>query len=79
MLNKNNFVLVGIADGVGGWKEYGIDPGEFSTFLMKTCERYVKSGKFSQTDPIRLLASSYNEIFENKQQIYGKCWMIFMH
>lgn len=65
-------VFTGIADGVGGWKEYGIDPGEFSAFLMKTCERYVKSGKFCPTDPIRLLASSYNEIFENKQQIYGK-------
>ena len=60
-----------MADGVGGWKDYGIDPGEFSKFLMKTCERFVTTGKFNEKDPCRLLASSYYEIFENKQQILG--------
>lgn len=38
---------------------------------MKTCERFVKSGKFNPSDPSKLLASSYYEIFENKQQIFG--------
>ncbi len=65
-------VVVGVADGVGGWIDYGIDPGEFSTYLMKTCERFVTSGKFNPSDPIKLLASSYYEIFENKRQIFGK-------
>lgn len=27
---SNRYVLFGIADGVGGWTESGIDPGEFS-------------------------------------------------
>lgn len=63
--------VLGVADGVGGWKDYGIDPGEFSKFLMKTCERFVTTGKFNEKDPCRLLAASYYEIFENKQQILG--------
>lgn len=61
----------GVADGVGGWRDYGIDPGEFSNFLMKTCERFVTAGKFDEKDPGRLLASSYYEIFENKAHILG--------
>ncbi|KAI5694787.1 hypothetical protein M8J76_007080 [Diaphorina citri] len=63
--------VLGVADGVGGWRNYGIDPGEFSSFLMKTCERLVTSGRFSCTEPTSLLARSYYELLENKQPILG--------
>jgi hypothetical protein len=61
----------GVADGVGGWRHYGIDPGEFSTFLMRTCERLVSSGRFITTEPAGLLARSYYELLESKQPILG--------
>lgn len=61
----------GVADGVGGWIHYGIDPGEFSSFLMRTCERLVNLGKFTPTEPAGLLARSYYELLENKQPILG--------
>lgn len=60
-----------MADGVGGWRTYGIDPGEFSSFLMRTCERLVEKGKFVPTDPADLLARSYRELLESKRPILG--------
>lgn len=65
------FLFKGVADGVGGWRHYGIDPGEFSAFLMRTCERLVSSGKFITTEPAGLLARSYYELLESKQPILG--------
>ncbi|CAB0001231.1 unnamed protein product [Nesidiocoris tenuis] len=62
--------VLGVADGVGGWRNYGIDPGEFSSFLMQTCERLVTSGRFNG-EPGNLLARSYYELLENKQPVLG--------
>nr|CAD7601255.1 unnamed protein product [Timema genevievae] len=64
-------VPAGVADGVGGWRNYGIDPGEFSNFLMRTCERLVLCGRFVPTEPAGLLARSYYELLESKQPILG--------
>ncbi|XP_044729923.1 protein phosphatase PTC7 homolog [Chrysoperla carnea] len=63
--------VMGVADGVGGWRTYGIDPGEFSSFLMRTCERLVTSGQFNPCDPSDLLARSYYELLEHKKPILG--------
>nr|CAD7404879.1 unnamed protein product [Timema cristinae] len=63
--------VIGVADGVGGWRNYGIDPGVFSNFLMRTCERLVLCGRFVPTEPAGLLARSYYELLESKQPILG--------
>ncbi|KOX72941.1 Protein phosphatase PTC7 like protein [Melipona quadrifasciata] len=63
--------VIGVADGVGGWRHYGIDPGEFSSFLMRTCERLVSMGRFTPSEPAGLLARSYYELLESKQPILG--------
>lgn len=68
--NKSTDVI-GVADGVGGWRNYGIDPGEFSSFLMKTCERLVCSGRLKSVLPATLLARSYYELLESKRPILG--------
>lgn len=65
-------ILTGVADGVGGWRNYGIDPGEFSSFLMRTCERLVCSGRLKSVLPATLLARSYYELLESKQPILGE-------
>ena len=38
-LRSNTADVIGVADGVGGWRAYGVDPGLFSMNLMKSCER----------------------------------------
>ncbi|XP_022917110.1 protein phosphatase PTC7 homolog [Onthophagus taurus] len=63
--------VLGVADGVGGWRAYGINPGEFSLNLMKTCERLVRIGSFNATNPSDLLAKSYLELLYHKKPIMG--------
>lgn len=65
-------VFLGVADGVGGWSRYGIDAGEFSSFLMRTCERLVQNSNFNPHHPISLLSSSYHELLDHKKPILGE-------
>lgn len=53
---RGNADVIGVADGVGGWRAYGVDPGLFSVNLMKCCERLVVAGYFSGNQPSKLLA-----------------------
>lgn len=64
-------VFVGVADGVGGWRNFGFDPSKFSYSLMETCERLVVTGRFNPRNPGHLIATSYYELKENKEQIIG--------
>ncbi|KJH47773.1 protein phosphatase 2C [Dictyocaulus viviparus] len=60
---KNTFV-VGVADGVGGWRKYGIDPSEFSRKLMRECEKRVSSGDFDPRKPEALLEKAFKATAE---------------
>ncbi|KAJ1350639.1 hypothetical protein KIN20_006472 [Parelaphostrongylus tenuis] len=60
---KNTFV-VGVADGVGGWRKYGIDPSEFSRKLMRECEKRVASGDFDPRKPETLLEKAFKATAE---------------
>ena len=64
--------MVGVADGVGGWRQFGIDPSLFSKKLMETCEMLVKTGRFVPNRPGELLASGYKELLEDKVPLAGK-------
>ncbi|XP_023329847.1 protein phosphatase PTC7 homolog [Eurytemora carolleeae] len=79
---RGNADVIGVADGVGGWRAYGVDPGLFSVNLMKCCERLVVAGYFSGNQPSKLLAQGFREMQENKQQIIGSstaCLMMLSH
>jgi hypothetical protein len=52
---RGNADVIGVADGVGGWRQYGVDPGLFSSHLMKSCERLVHAGFFQANTPSKLL------------------------
>lgn len=67
-----SWLIIGVADGVGGWTRYGIDAGEFSSFLMRTCERLVQTNNFNPHHPINLLSSSYHELLDHKKPILGE-------
>lgn len=73
MMTSFPFVfLSGVADGVGGWRDYGVDPSQFSATLMKTCERLVKEGRFTPSSPVGILTSGYYELLQNKVPLLGK-------
>ncbi|XP_052801004.1 protein phosphatase PTC7 homolog [Mya arenaria] len=63
--------VIGLADGVGGWRNYGIDPSLFSSSLMRACERLVKSGQFKPQHPANLIHDSYQEILAQKFPLIG--------
>lgn len=64
--------FIGVADGVGGWRDYGVDPSQFSGTLMKTCERLVKEGRFVPSNPVGVLTTSYYELLQNKVPLLGE-------
>eukprot|EP00560_Eucampia_antarctica_P006673 CAMPEP_0197823492 /NCGR_PEP_ID=MMETSP1437-20131217/841_1 /TAXON_ID=49252 ORGANISM="Eucampia antarctica, Strain CCMP1452" /NCGR_SAMPLE_ID=MMETSP1437 /ASSEMBLY_ACC=CAM_ASM_001096 /LENGTH=670 /DNA_ID=CAMNT_0043422699 /DNA_START=51 /DNA_END=2063 /DNA_ORIENTATION=- len=39
---KRNVLYAGVADGVGSWREFGVDPKEFSHRLMEECENILQ-------------------------------------
>ncbi|XP_068190082.1 protein phosphatase PTC7 homolog [Antennarius striatus] len=63
--------VLGVADGVGGWRDYGVDPSQFSATLMRTCERLVKEGRFTPSNPVGILTSGYCELLQNKVPLLG--------
>jgi protein phosphatase PTC7 len=79
---RGNADVIGVADGVGGWRQYGIDPGLFSCHLMKSCERLVHAGFFQGNHPSKLLEQGFREMQENKMPIIGSstaCLMMLSH
>ena len=62
----------GVADGVGGWRDYGVDPSQFSATLMRTCERLVKEGRFVPSQPVGILTSGYYELLQYKVPLLGE-------
>jgi len=80
--NNSSAHVIGVADGVGGWRAYGVDPGLFSLNLMKSCERLVKAGYFVSDQPAELLKMGFLEMQEAKRPIIGSstaCVAIFNH
>lgn len=67
--------FVGVAEGVGGWRDYGVDPSLFSGTLMRTCERLAKEGHFLPSNPVGILTTSYYELLQNKVPLLGKCYL----
>lgn len=61
-----------MADGVGGWRNYGIDPSTFPRKLMQACERLVTEGRYQPQSPANIIAASYHEILEQKEPLIGE-------
>ncbi|CAF3451317.1 unnamed protein product [Rotaria socialis] len=65
--------FLGVADGVGGWREYGVDPSLFSSSLMAACKSLVDN-KLLDLNPLtlkELLSKGYKQLLEDKQCIIG--------
>ncbi|KAH8262093.1 hypothetical protein KR038_004083, partial [Drosophila bunnanda] len=62
---------MGVADGVGGWRAYGIDPGEFSDFLMRSCSRLATYRNYNPRRLDLLLKRAYLDLLEQKCPVLG--------
>ncbi|KAM7541023.1 hypothetical protein Aperf_G00000030612 [Anoplocephala perfoliata] len=63
--------VLGVADGVGGWRSYGIDPSHFSMTFMSICQKLAQSGRFKPSEPMLLVTESYNEVLDAKTPLLG--------
>ncbi|KAL3080329.1 hypothetical protein niasHS_012434 [Heterodera schachtii] len=52
----------GVADGVGGWRRYGVDPSKFSSQLMKNCADIVTSGEFLSQRPDLIISKAFSQL-----------------
>ena len=89
--SHNNYDVMGVADGVGGWQSVGIDPSIFSSNLMRQCKRLVetdekelfnnKTTTVSLVTPMKLLEESYKNLVSRKdEQLVGSataCILLF--
>lgn len=65
--------FLGVADGVGGWREHGIDPSLFSSSLMDACKSLIDN-KLIDLNALtlkELLSKGYKQLLEDKQCIIG--------
>jgi len=64
--------VIGVADGVGGWIERGVDPSVFPLALMSACKAFVDSDHFTPNDAVALLAAGYSNVKNDKNNPVGK-------
>ena len=66
---NSNGVAFGVADGVGGWSDSGIDSAHFSHGMCKWMARIAKNDSSSEKDltPQNLLQSAYDSLVEDKK------------
>jgi serine/threonine protein phosphatase PrpC len=65
-LDQNNFMVFGIADGVGGWNKSGVDPSLFAWDLMNSCKeasQYLNDWP----DPKTVLIDGYDTVVRKKE------------
>lgn len=51
--------MIGVADGVGGWADLGIDAGKYARELMSNSVSAVKDEPKGSVDPARVLEKAY--------------------
>lgn len=61
-----------MADGVGGWREYGVDPSQVPRTIMSLCAKFVEMGRFSSKSPEHLLEMAYAEASMAKDAVVGE-------
>ncbi|XP_001358172.3 protein phosphatase PTC7 homolog fig [Drosophila pseudoobscura] len=63
--------VMGVADGVGGWRDRGIDAGRFSRDLMQRCFVHAQKPTFDGRNPRQLLSECYGEMKRKWKPILG--------
>lgn len=56
---SDDMKVIGIADGVGGWGDIGVDPALYSKSLMEGAKLCVESLPTNQRDPVDVMSEGY--------------------
>lgn len=63
--------VLGVADGVGGWRNYGVDPSLFSSSLMATCQNAVIEGRSRPEAPKTIIATGYHDLIQRTRTSFS--------
>ncbi len=76
--NGDEATYIGIADGVGSWREHGVDPRQYSHRLMELAEEFIKAMAPKAPNlmtpivrPLDVLSSAWEAII--KEKVVGSC------
>jgi protein phosphatase PTC7 len=62
---SNTYRTIGIADGVGGWKDEGVDPALFANKLMENAKYYAETHR-KDTDPESIMHNAFEKLVHDK-------------
>ncbi|EDV90793.1 protein phosphatase PTC7 homolog fig [Drosophila grimshawi] len=62
---------MGVADGVGGWRQMGIDSGVFAKQLMTNCSKLSEQADYDGRNPRQLLIDGYHRLKEHATNVWG--------
>lgn len=81
--NVDSADILGVADGVGGWRDYGVDPSDFSYSLLRSIDRITSvCNPCNYRNPVDLLSAAFRELIQSKRPITGSstaCILILDH
>eukprot|EP00758_Cryptobia_borreli_P009549 Tbor_TRINITY_DN5490_c0_g1::TRINITY_DN5490_c0_g1_i3::g.25305::m.25305/K17508/PTC7, PPTC7; protein phosphatase PTC7 len=58
---SNNYKVVGMADGVGGWSSLGVDPSHFSNALMENAKLYSETHR-KELNPEVIMENAFQKV-----------------
>lgn len=60
----NSYKVIGVADGVGGWRQEGVDASLFSNSLMENAKHFAETHR-KELDPEVILTQAYNKTVQD--------------
>ncbi|ESL06726.1 hypothetical protein TRSC58_05597 [Trypanosoma rangeli SC58] len=61
----NTYKVIGVADGVGGWRDEGVDPALFSNTLMENAKLFAETHR-KELNPEVILQSAFDKVLNDK-------------
>ncbi|CAF1251591.1 unnamed protein product [Rotaria sordida] len=68
IVENRNFCFVGLADGAGGNRSYGINPADFSRAILAACEKILHRNNFKPNQLPRLIKSAMQQVEASEVQ-----------
>ncbi|CAF3002653.1 unnamed protein product [Rotaria sp. Silwood2] len=68
IVENRNFCFVGLADGAGGNRSYGINPADFSRAILAACEKVLHRSNLKPNQLPRLIKSAMQQVEASEVQ-----------
>ncbi|EPY42099.1 protein phosphatase 2C [Angomonas deanei] len=62
----NNYKVIGVSDGIGGWSDYGVNSSLFSNTLMENAKLFAETHR-EERDPEVILQAAYDKVKRDKK------------